>query len=442
MYEWNPVFNWLIGIKNEYITRYGGDDADLYGAGEYRSYVDKWVNALYGHDHSNANMRLLRCLICNTTGAVVNLHYNTIAISKIGGLAFPELSKLEAYAAMWSFDGGFLQKCRSICLDMEHEEIVIAAYDKFFNLNEMPWTRLSDVNDAIGREMEKEESERVLEVSDKLDGSYIAASWHYGRNAAGLSSSGQFDNGENLHIKIAKEYLNVETVKMITENKRLSFMFELLDPRIPVVVRYPDSMYGLHLIGIRDKTTGETYTYRRTAAFGARYGVRAAAAAELTDLDALVARAAEIGGVEGWVLNVGGRRYKVKCKEYFELSHILMGDVVGANVVKCYYENTADDFVSILPTDMADEFFAKMDIVKRYEENELRKLGELFPRADKSSRAAFAKWCFAESIRGGTLANMFMLMDGKEPCILYKTYGKERKYLKFSDIEELGGDIS
>ena len=425
----------MIGIKHEYIVRYGSDSDDLFAPGGYRSFVDKWVIALYGHDEANMNMRLLRCLICNTAGAVVNLHYNTIAISKIGGLAFPELGKLEAYAAMWSYNDGFLQKCRSICLDMEYEEIVIAAYDKFFNLNEMPWTRLSDVNDAIDREMEKDESERVMEVSDKLDGSYIAASWHYGNNAVGLSSSGQFDNGENLHIEIAKEYLDADTVKLITENMDLTFMFELLDPRVPVVVRYPDNKRGIHLIGIRDKTTGETYSYRQMAVFGGRYGVRTVAVSGLADLDALVARAAEAGGVEGWVLNIGGRRYKIKCKEYLEISHILIGDVVGANVVKCYCENTADDFVSILPSDIANEFYEKMDIVKRYEENELRKLNDSFPRADKSSRAAFAKWCFAEGISGRTLANMFMMLDGKPPAILYKNYGKERKYLKFSDIE-------
>jgi hypothetical protein len=434
LYEWSPVFQWLIQIKNEYIGRFGS--IDLYDAGNERSFVNKWVTSLYGQDGNNINIAFMRCLIANTSGAVVNLHYNTIAVSKTGRLVFPEKSPLEAYASLWGLNDGFLQKCRSICLDMSHEEIVIAPYDKFFNINEMPWTRLEDVKKAIEAEMVKEENQRVLELCDKLDGSFIAASWHYAASAPVLSSSGQFNNEGNVHIGIAKKYMDEAINKMIMENKDLTFMFELLNPAIPIVVRYPDHMHGLHLIGIRDKTTGRTYTYRQVGDFAAKYGVRAIHAVKITDIEDLFAQASGITGVEGWVLNIGLQRYKLKCKEYMDLSHSLMGDVVGANVVKCYCENTADDFISRLPKDIAEEFLVKLDLVRTYEESELAKLEDLYRRANKANRAAFADWCAKEGVKGMAKMNMFRLFDGKPATILYAEKGKERKYIRLAQIEE------
>ena len=107
--NWNPVLNLIKEIKWEYINK----------TNEKNNYdFEEWLKVL----NNNKYNKIFECLQVN--------QYKTFILIRYGIANMQE--------SMWLDKDSIYRECRSVVIDLEHEEIVVAPFRKFFNLNEIP----------------------------------------------------------------------------------------------------------------------------------------------------------------------------------------------------------------------------------------------------------------------------------------------------------------
>ena len=156
MYEWNPVFNFVIDIKRRY--------SKLFGKVEYKTYIveEKEVSCLEYWIIKLADekaMQKIQYLEINQDKEKVLIRYGKF--SSAGDVQY-EITAND----LWNVDNGFFLECRSVVINLEKEEIVIAPFRKFRNLNECPENDIKVVTEEI-------KNAKTVEITNKLDGSKI-----------------------------------------------------------------------------------------------------------------------------------------------------------------------------------------------------------------------------------------------------------------------------
>ncbi len=79
----------------------------------------------------------------------------------------------EMHESMWTNPGSIYRECRSVVIDVVNEQLVLAPFRKFFNLNEVDENRLENILNKI-------KSAKSIEITDKLDGSMQNARYYNG----------------------------------------------------------------------------------------------------------------------------------------------------------------------------------------------------------------------------------------------------------------------
>ena len=74
----------------------------------------------------------------------------------------------------------FFLECRSVVINLKTEEIVIAPFKKFRNLNECPENDIKVVTEEI-------KNAKTVEITNKLDGSMQCVRWYNGRKSSCLA---------------------------------------------------------------------------------------------------------------------------------------------------------------------------------------------------------------------------------------------------------------
>ncbi|MBE6517032.1 MAG: hypothetical protein E7Z67_02460 [Thermoplasmata archaeon] len=292
--SWNVALDKIMEIKKAYFDRFGDDG--LYSYGNCRTYLDHWVERLDIKEYKDILFDLHR-VQCED---LILLHYRLP--HSIDGADY--------YKA---YDGLFAE-CRSVVIDIRKGELALTPFKKFMNLNER-----SDTSEERIRELLR--SAKVVEFSDKLDGSMQSARFYDGK----LVMSGSRAVDRNASFRLENGYRYVEThdnyMSMIRDNPDLTFIFEYIFDDDVHVVNYSSKEKGLYLIGIRNSIDGREYHYYEVLKFADEYGVMTTVLSNI-DLDSAMDILDKADGLEkeGFVVNIDGFRIKMKSRDYVMLN--------------------------------------------------------------------------------------------------------------------------
>ena len=247
------------------------------------------------------------------------------------------------YEEFWYSYDGFYRECRSIVIDVILEALVIVPYDKFFNLNEGEETSFESV-------MKRINEAKVVEISNKLDGSMQCASFYNGRIV--MAGSQAIDPECSWRLKDGLRMLDDDPNygSLIRWNADKTFIFEFISLDDAHVVNYTKEQEGLYLIGVRDNKTGETYSYREVLKIAESYGIKTTELFDKT-LEQIVTELDDVKSneAEGFVLNIDGFRVKIKYNDYCGI-HRILSSISSINlIIKNIADDTFDDLISKVP---------------------------------------------------------------------------------------------
>lgn len=164
MYEWNPVFRFVMDIKRRYTEKFGEPEYKTYIAEEKEiSSLEHWIIKL----GDNAAAEKIKYLEVNQHNEFVLIRYGKFSSAGDGQY---EITAND----LWNADDGFFLECRSVVINLKAEDIVIAPFRKFRNLNECPENDIAVVTEEI-------KNAKTIEITNKLDGSMQCVRWYDGK---------------------------------------------------------------------------------------------------------------------------------------------------------------------------------------------------------------------------------------------------------------------
>ena len=163
MYEWNPVFRFVMDIKRRYTEKFGEPEYKTYIVEEKEiSSLEYWILKLA--DEKAAEK--IQYLEINQNNEFVLIRYGKFSSAGDGQY---EITAND----LWNADDGFFLECRSVVINLKAEEIVIAPFRKFRNLNECPENDIAVVTEEI-------KNAKTVEITNKLDGSMQCVRYYNG----------------------------------------------------------------------------------------------------------------------------------------------------------------------------------------------------------------------------------------------------------------------
>lgn len=355
MYNWNPVYNLVMEIKNEYAKQFG--QINIYN-------LEHWINEL----NENKYNEIFECLQFNQWNEFVLIRY---------GLA-------EMQEGMWLDPNSIYRECRSIVIDLKRDELVTVPFRKFFNLNEVAENSVDNIKNKISKS-------KTIEVSDKLDGSMHCARWY--NNDIFYTGSMALDENESWRLVEGKEMLNDDYIKMIKENPNLTFIFEYISLKDAHVVLYNKHDEGLYLIGIRDVNNGKEFSYSELIGLASKYNIKSVNLENKT-IDELLEEMKYYKSheKEGWVINIDGHKVKLKCDDYVYV-HRILDKVSSINIViQSIAEDKYDDLISKIP----DKYRERINCIAReifnYVKETEKEIIKSYNTAPKDDRKTFMIW--------------------------------------------------
>lgn len=297
---------------------------------DYGDYCfDTWVESLKKLCPKLAFLKVLEPLQINQVDDLILIRFGLAEMQDQGG-------------EMWSNENSIYRECRSVVIDIRTEEIVIAPFRKFFNLNEVE----ENSTENIIREIEQAKS---VEFTNKLDGSMQCASMYKGDII--LTGSMAISPKTSWRLEEGYKMLTDNHKEMIRSYPQLTFIFEFISLKDPHVVLYDKKQEGLYLIGIRDKVYGEQLSYSTLRNFADAYHIPMTEIEDVTLEKALeLSKTLESCFKEGWVLNIDGHMVKVKCDDYVKI-HRVLNDITSVNVViEAIAEDKYDDVYAKVPS--------------------------------------------------------------------------------------------
>ncbi|MFZ5989305.1 MAG: T4 RnlA family RNA ligase [Bacillota bacterium] len=400
-YNWNPVYNLFKKIKGDYISTFESLDTISF---------EDWLTKLNKKEYSD----VFKCLRVNQFNEFILIRYGV----------------LEMQEAMWSDPHSIYRECRSIVIDVVNEEIVLAPFRKFFNLNEVEENKLDNV-------IKKIQNAKSIEITDKLDGSMQSA--RYYRENIIMSGSMALDPTNSWRLNDGYKRLTEDHKRMITENPDCTFIFEYISLNDAHVVQYKKEQEGIYLIGVRNVFTGEQYSYNQIKLYADKYSVPMTKIEDksfseiLYEVDKLKSYEKE-----GWVLNIDGHMIKLKCDDYVSL-HKILNKLSSVNVIiQSIADDTYDDLLSKVPENFKGRVTSVAKAILEYVKATNEKINDYYIRAPKGDKKEFMIWITQNCPKGiqGYLRQRYL---NKDWHVLKTCYGKSVKYKK---IRELGIDMS
>ena len=323
--NWNKPFNLVMEIKREYVKRFGA--IDVYN-------FESWIEKLNVKKYNE----VFDCLQFNQENEFLLIRY---------GIA-------EMQQGMWEDSDSIYRECRSIVIDLKKEQIVIAPFRKFFNLNEV-----SENDENIL--LEKIKDAESVEISDKMDGSMQSARWY--NDDIFMCGSMAISKDNSWRLADGYDRLTFNQMEMIRENPNLTFIFEYISLKDAHVIIYNEDDEGLYLIGVRDITDGREWSYKEIEEISTLYNSPMTKLENEKTLQELINLSNELESTdkEGWVLNIDGHKVKIKCDDYVKI-HRLLDKVSSVNVIiEAIADNKYDDLISKVPKSYRDrvEYVAK-----------------------------------------------------------------------------------
>ena len=132
MWTENKVLKFVVELKQAFFKQHG-DIWFEYDQEKYSSVVEMWADNVPDQKFAE----IVKFMYIN------NLPGTNIYLFKYRG--YTEIFSQVDPREFWNMYNGLFRECRSITIDVEEEIIVLAAYDKFFNMDELPETLFRNV---------------------------------------------------------------------------------------------------------------------------------------------------------------------------------------------------------------------------------------------------------------------------------------------------------
>lgn len=290
----------------------------------------------------------------------VLLRYNDIAMMANPAFAsgnYTDASTGRLAGDAWKLFDGMLREMRSVVVSLVTHEIVSLPFYKFRNLGECEAYSLDNVAAAI------ETAERV-EVTDKMDGSFLQMKWMgeectvFGSSHRLTSMSGSLNPETNETLAFVYDWIDefeaagMRYTDMCRDFEDWTFIFEFVRPDLDShIVQYPEERWGIYLLSARNVKTGVTMFYDELTSLAASYNLPVTECFADYDLDAVldVCHTGKVSEREGFVMNIDGWYVKVKLDEFCAISKLVHGsdnfNVIIANVAR----GTFDDLLGMIP---------------------------------------------------------------------------------------------
>jgi hypothetical protein len=380
-YTWNPVFNKVIEIKNEYQKKFGFVNYDIYvytdenGIKQEITCLERWVIDLAISEYTT----LIEPLQINQRNNLLLIRYGRYS-DVFGGEN--EITNEN----FWDIKNGFYKECRSIVIDIKNENIVLSPFKKFRNLNEGEENKL----EVIIKEMNKAKS---LEFTNKLDGSMQSARFYNneivmsGSQSINMNNSWRLQDGYNMLIK-QNNYIS-----MMKENSDYTFIFEYITLKDAHVVNYKKEDEGLYLLGLRNVYTGEQLSYRQVKLYADKYNVKMTQIFNKTFEEVIEdTKKYKSDEMEGFVMNIDGHLVKIKCDDYVQI-HKVLSNISSINlIIKHIADNTFDDLISKVPESYKWRVIKIANLVFDYIKNTDVEVNNYFSQAPKNDKKDFMIW--------------------------------------------------
>lgn len=381
---WNPVLNKFVEIKNEYIKRYNHISYD-YVEGytdESITCLEAWVSKLnkdFSCDRYKEYENMLRCIELN--------QYKNMLLFRYARYSNVYDGEIEASGGdLWDRYNGFYRECRSIVIDIENDCIILSPFKKFFNINELEETSLSNIQRRI-------DNAKTIEFSDKLDGSMQSARWYgdkiimAGSQAINPNNSWRLEDGYRM-INSLPGYR-----KMLMEHPDCTFIFEYISLKDAHVVRYKKEQEGLHLIGIRNVNSGEESDYHEVVSIANEYHIPTTEIINKTleqAMNELDDKTSDIA--EGFVINIDGYKVKLKYNDYVHI-HRALSKLSSINlIIRSIADDQYDDLLSKLPAAYHESVQKIAAIVIKYIDDMEKKIKEYYKEAPKNNKKEFMNY--------------------------------------------------
>lgn len=370
IYKWNPVFNLVMEIKDKIIKL--NKIKNIYdpytylndiGEAKTITCLEYWLYLLNDDKYKN----IFAPLQINQDETLILLRYGNYLSVKDG----EDENKNVWDKDFWSLFNGLYCECRSIVIDLKEEVIVNCPFKKFFNLNEQPETMLDRVKEKI-----KEAKE--VEISEKIDGSMQTATYYNeeiiltGAQALNQDKSWRLRDGYDML------FANENYIKMIVENPNWSFIFEYISLKDAHVVKYTKEQEGLYLIGIRDKITGEQYSYHFVLNIAMIYHIEKHTVLLNQTLDEVLNNLDKYKSNEheGVVLFIDGFQVKIKYNDYVQI-HRVLSKIASVNlIIESIVDGWYDDLKSKVPLvyrERLNEIYNKMSLYYKIMDDNVNK---------------------------------------------------------------------
>jgi hypothetical protein len=337
-YAWNPVFNMIMKIKQDYMSQFNNISYDKYtyidenNIKQEISCLENWINQLDKEEYKN----IIEPLQINQMNDFLLIRYGKYC-NVFGG------ENDITNDNFWDIYDGFYKECRSVVINIKEDEIVLSPFKKFRNLNE------GDEN-HIDKIISKINNAKCIEITNKLDGSMQSARFY--NNDIFMSGSQAIDKNNSWRLQDGLNILKSQDnyIQMLKDNSEFTFIFEYISMKDAHVVNYKADEEGLYLLGMRNVFTGEQLSYRAVKQYSDIYNIKMTEIFNKTFEEVLNdIKKYKSDQMEGFVINIDGYLLKIKCDDYTQI-HKVLSNISSINlIIKHIADNTFDDLISKVP---------------------------------------------------------------------------------------------
>ncbi len=270
----------------------------------------------------------------------------------------------QAHNVLHDIDGGWtpvLRMMRGLVYrfgspgDISEVELVSRGFEKFFNFNEMPETRLwSLLRDAP-------EGEEVL-CRGKSDGHMI----EYFMNGTELRATtrGKFGTASSevaLRMFSRAQFIKTSTIAKTLGKDLMTLVVELVHPSTEVHVNY-EGREELHLLAAYD-TEGNAFDIEELHELSEQTGLFVMPTEKMMTLHELLeeVKDRDVTNNEGWVATVGDRLIKFKYETYIGM--MVQEKLSYKYIMNCLKNDRLDKMLMTLPEEVRDHAYGMVNNV-------------------------------------------------------------------------------
>lgn len=328
--SWNPVFDWVMEVKNDYRKMCGDNFSFTYYS--EKTFFEDWLKKLNNPRHNE----IAKYLTFSSRDEFLLIKY----------ISYQDLYKIDSDVNLdniWDLYDGFYKECRSIVIDCRKDQIALCPFQKFLNLNEGEENQIENIKKEI-------ENAVNVEFSNKLDGSMVSTSWY---NDDLLVATSQSVNPlTSWRLERATYILkgHDKWMDLLKEYKDWTFIFEYISLDDPHTVVYTKEQEGLYLIGIRFNKDGWLAPYHSMISIAKEYSIPTTTVYNKTFDEVLEdIKTIKSSEQEGFVLNIDGRLIKIKGDDYVYM-HKIFSKIAAPNmVIQAVADEKYDDFLAKIP---------------------------------------------------------------------------------------------